>query len=67
MSNNKRWIDADIETIKQNYHSKPITEIALMIGRSRAAVYQKAQALNLIKVPRKPKAAVEVREQVAEG
>lgn len=55
MAHHKRWDSSDIETINANYHSKSIQEIAQMIGRTRAAVYQKAQAMNLIKVPRKPK------------
>ena len=58
----KRWTNEEVETIKAEYHTSTINEIAAKINRSRAAVYVKANSLDIRKVLRKPKV-----EQVAES
>ena len=49
------WTDADVETLKAKYFTTGIVDLATELGRSRAAIYLKANSLKLIKLPRKPK------------
>ena len=51
------WTDADVETLKAKYLTTRITDLAAELGRSRAAVYLKANSLKLAKIARKPKDA----------
>jgi len=49
------WTDADVETLKAKYLTTGIVDLAAELGRSRASIYLKANALKLIKLPRRPK------------
>ena len=67
----KRWTEAEMQVLREEYFKRPINVIAEMLNRSKPSVYIKAQDLGLIKRPRKAKEetvpAVELREPVAEG
>ena len=49
------WTEADVEALKAKYLTTSIVDLAAELGRSRASIYLKANALKLIKLPRKPK------------
>jgi len=43
----KRWTDEEIEYLEENYGKIPAKEIAKKLGRGKAGVYSKAEALEL--------------------
>lgn len=62
------WTDADVETLKAKYFTTGIADLATELGRSRAAIYLKANQLKLIKLPRKTSPAiVQTDAPVSEG
>ena len=62
------WTDADVEKLKAKYFTTGIADLAIELGRSRAAIYLKANQLKLIKLPRKtPPAIVQTDAPVSEG
>lgn len=49
------WKAEDVETLKADYLTTGIGDLADKLGRTRAAIYLKANQLKLVKVARKPK------------
>ena len=51
------WKAEDVETLKADYLTTGIGDLADKLGRTRAAIYLKANQLKLVKLARKPKNA----------
>lgn len=51
------WKTEDVEILKSDYCTSAIGDLAAKLGRTRAAIYLKANQLKLVKLARKPKNA----------
>ena len=49
------WKAEDVEILKSDYCTTAIGDLADKLGRTRAAIYLKANQLKLVKLARKPK------------
>ena len=49
------WKAEDVQTLKDKYLTDSIADLATELGRTRAAIYLKANQLKLVKLARKPK------------
>ena len=49
------WKAEDVQTLKDKYLTTGIADLVTELGRSRAAIYLKANQLKLVKLARKPK------------
>ena len=51
------WKAEDVQTLKDKYLTTGIADLVTELGRTRAAIYLKANQLKLVKLARKPKNA----------
>jgi len=51
------WKAEDVQTLKDKYLTTGIGDLVAELGRTRAAIYLKANQLKLVKLARKPKNA----------